>query len=140
MTISLLSLGLAVVLAIAWVAKFGGRLPSTLGDRACQGASWLTVFPNTSKDQIREFLSLFVASFGFRKSEQLKLGPSDSILRIYRTLYPYRWQPDALEFETLSRELRNRYALDLTALWKEDLTLGELFTETLMASRAVGAA
>jgi hypothetical protein len=36
---------------------------------------------------------------------------------------------DALEFETLVENLRRSYSVDLAAIWNENLTLGELFTE-----------
>jgi hypothetical protein len=91
-----------------WAAKFGGRLPRALRSRSCQGAGWRSAFPSASKQQIREFLSLFVSAFAFDESERLKLNPSDQPLEIYRSIYPHQWQPDALEFETLARDLQKR--------------------------------
>jgi len=133
MSASLLLL-VAVPIGIAlWAVKFGGRLPKGLRARSCQGAGWRSAFPSASKQQIREFLSLFVSAFAFNESERLKLSPSDRPLQIYRGLYPYRWQPDALEFEALTRDLQNRYALNLAAVWRESLTLGELFAQALNA-------
>lgn len=89
--------------------------------------------PTASKQQIREFLSLFVSAFAFSESEKLKLQPEDRPYHIYRALYPHRWQADALEFETLCRDLQQRYSLDLEHVWEEDLTLGELFDHALQA-------
>lgn len=111
--------------------KFGGRLPRGFRGRSCQGKDWRKTFPSASRQQIREFLSLFVEAFAFDESEALKLSPSDQLLRIYRALYPYRWQPDSLEFETLSQELLSRHAVDLAAIWNEELSLGVLFAHTL---------
>lgn len=133
MSASLLLL-VAVIIGLAlWVVKFGGRLPKTFRGRSCQGRGWRGAFPSASKQQIREFLSLFVTAFAFDESEKLKLSPSDPLIRIYRALYPHRWQPDALEFETLSHDLQVRYSLNLAGVWNEGLTLGELFAHTLNA-------
>jgi hypothetical protein len=131
MSVLILLLVVAIVGLAFWAVRFGGRLPKAFRGRSCQGRGWRSAFPSASKQQIREFLSLFVTAFAFNEREKLKLNPSDPLLRIYRALYPHRWQPDALEFETLSHELRSRYALDFAGIWNEELTLGELFAHTL---------
>src|SRR5689334_7415552 len=115
---------------------FGGHLPKPFRNRSCQGSSWRKAFPSASKQQIREFLSLFVSAFSFKESEQLKLMPSDSVLAIYRAVYSHPWQPDALEFETLSQDFEKRYKVKVEAVWKDDLTLGELFSYALAARGA----
>ena len=43
-------------------------------------------------------------------------------------LYPLKGWPDAPELETLALRLERHYALDLRELWRENLTLGELFS------------
>jgi propanediol dehydratase small subunit len=113
-----------------WSAKFGGLLPKSLRSRSCQGEGWRAAFPAASKQQIRELLSLFVSAFGFYETEKLKLSPNDPLLQIYRSLHPHRGQADALEFETLVEDLSRKYRVDLVAVWREDLTLGELFAHT----------
>jgi hypothetical protein len=40
-------------------------------------------------------------------------------------------QPDAMELETLALVLERKHGLKLEALWKESLTLGELFSKTI---------
>jgi len=45
--------------------------------------------------------------------------------------YPHQWMPDALEFETLERDLRQKYSVELGKIWRDDITLGDLFTECL---------
>jgi hypothetical protein len=37
-------------------------------------------------------------------------------------------RPDALELETLALRLERQYAVDLRKLWRDDLTLGEIFS------------
>jgi hypothetical protein len=113
-----------------WSAKFGGLLPKPLRSRSCQGKNWRSAFPDASKQQIREFLSLFVSAFAYRETEKLKLNPGDSLLQIYRLQYPRSGQGDSLEFETLVEDVSHKYGLDLQAIWREDLTLGELFAHT----------
>lgn len=111
----------------------GGGTPRHYRFRSCQGQGWRRAFPAASKKQIREFLALFSEAFAFRDSDKLKFSPGDNLLQIYRRLHPQRWLPDALEFETLAADLKQRYALDLNALWSDQLTLGELFDRTLHA-------
>lgn len=107
--------------------RFGGRLPKPLRGRSCQGKHWRVAFPGSSKHQIRGFLSVVVAAFSFNDGEKLKLSPNDLLLDIYRMLYPHRWQADALELEILAEDLLHKHGLRLADIWREDLTLGELF-------------
>lgn len=81
--------------------------------------------------EIREFLLFLVKAFAFSDHEKLKLNPNDKILEVYNALYPSQWMPDALEFETLERDLRQKYSIELGKILRDDLTLGELFTECL---------
>jgi propanediol dehydratase small subunit len=124
---------LTVVLSIAWAVVVGGRLPKGYGDRACQGRRWRKAFPGASKREIRAFLTLFVGAFGFKDCEKLKLTPADKISVVYRALYPYSWQADALEVETLELDLGRHYGLKLALVWHDQLTLGELFSQALAA-------
>ena len=96
-------------------------------DRTCTGASWKAAFPNATKGEIRQFLGMFVSAFGFSPSRRLSFEPADRVMDIYRTRYPSRGWPDALELETLATLARERYALDLVSFWRDDVTLGEVF-------------
>jgi propanediol dehydratase small subunit len=120
---------LVLVLCIfAWGLKFGGRLPSSFRDRACQARDWRRAFPRAPKARIRTFLQVFVDAFAFDASEKLKFSPEDRILDVYRAVYPSRWTPDSLEVETLACELEKRFGLRLESLWSDQLTLGDVFT------------
>ena len=66
-------------------------------------------------------------AFALRESQKLKLHPNDSILSIYRALYPYKSMPDGLEFEELAISIEKVYRVKLIEVWQESLTLGELF-------------
>ena len=70
---------------------------------------------------------MFASSFAFRQQERLKFGPDDQLLQIYRAIYPSAWEPDALELETLERSLKNRYGIALAEIWRDNLSLGQLF-------------
>jgi hypothetical protein len=108
--------------------KLGASLPRLYQSRRCEGRSWREAFPKASKDEIRTFLLLFVSAFAFSDKDKLKFRPDDKILDIYRALYPSRWMPDALEVETLARDLHARYKLELDLIWSDELTLGEIFS------------
>ncbi|BBE50660.1 hypothetical protein OYT1_ch1100 [Ferriphaselus amnicola] len=118
-------LAIAVLLGCASM----GRLPGQFGDRACQGRGWRSAFPTAPKAEIREFLALFAEAFAFPNKEKLKFSPDDKILSVYRTLYPSRWTPDALEVETLAKDIEAKYGLQFSSVWSENLTLGELFAK-----------
>lgn len=119
---------IAILGTVLWSMKYGGALPVPFRSRACQGRLWRGDFPDASKHEIREFLSVFVSGFAFRESERLKFAPYDTVMAVYRALYPGRWTPDALEVETLANDLRKKYGVELAAVWNEqDISLGALF-------------
>lgn len=99
-------------------------------ERACTGSKWRRRFPEASKSEIREFLDIFVDAFGFRQSWRLCFTPEDRVMDVYRTLYPLRGTPDSLELESMMEDLQKRYRVDILVLWREDITLADLFTQT----------
>ncbi|MFZ3174707.1 MAG: hypothetical protein WA146_07410 [Thiobacillus sp.] len=135
MAISTALLIAVIVGTIIWAVVFGGKLPVPFGARTCQGKNWRRSFPDASKDEIRQFLSSFTESFAFNDQEKLKLNPNDQLLDIYRALYPHKWQADAMEFETLSDDLQSKYGVDFNSVWREGLTLGQLFEQVRKARK-----
>lgn len=119
---------LCACLILAALSAYGFSLPRVYRIRACEGRSWRRAFPSASKHELRAFLLFFTAAFAFKDQDKLKFRPDDGILEIYRNLYPSRWMADALEVETLAADLHERHAIELDAIWKDDLTLGELFS------------
>lgn len=95
--------------------------------RSCTGRSWKRTFPQASKVDIREFLYIFVGAFNFPQHRALQFAPTDRVLSVYRALYPLKGFPDVLELETFELRLERRYALSLRSIWRENLTLGEIF-------------
>jgi propanediol dehydratase small subunit len=118
---------LFLIAAIYWFARNGVSLPKLFRSRSCQGAGWRHAFPNTSKEDIRLFLSVFVEAFSFHERQRLKFSPSDNIFGIYRARNPYEWQSDGCELETLEASIEKKYGIRLREIWSESLTLGELF-------------
>lgn len=130
MALSTIILVIAVTAVVLCGIVSAGRLPSPFASRRCQGKGWREAFPNTPKAEIREFLVLFVDAFAFPDKDKLKFNPDDKILSIYRALYPSRWMPDALEVETLSKDIEAKYGVPFASVWNENLTVGELFAIT----------
>jgi hypothetical protein len=127
MAIGIALVVIALIGSVVWAVFFGGRVPKTYAGRACEGAGWRRAFPDSSSDEIRTFLLMFVDAFAFRDTEKLKFSPNDRIMDIYRALYPSRGTPDALEVETLALQVERKCGLRLATVWREELTLGELF-------------
>ena len=95
--------------------------------RVCRGALWRRRFPDSPKSEIREFFDVFLDAFAFSAPRRLCFSPDDKVLEVYHALYPPGDAlADCLELETFSAELRKHY-IDLVSLWRDDLTLGELY-------------
>lgn len=135
MNTSSVLLVVAIAVFVVWTFRYGGALPVPFGARSCQGKFWRRSFPEASKIEIRQFLAVFTESFAFRDHEKLKLNPNDQLLDIYRALYPHKWQADALEFETLSENIEAKYGFSFDKVWRDGLTLGQLFASLQAASK-----
>ncbi|MBI5385664.1 MAG: hypothetical protein HZA90_13380 [Verrucomicrobia bacterium] len=99
--------------------------------RVCMGIRWRRRFPDSSKNEIREFLNIFVDAFLFRRTRRSRFSPDDRVLDVYRALYPPGDRlADSCELETLVLRLEKRYDIDLHALWREGISLGELYEHT----------
>ena len=124
-----------IAATVVWTTLFGGKLPRPFGSRSCQGKDWRQSFPDASKTEIRQFLSVFTEAFAFDNREKLKLNPNDQMLDIYRALYPHKWQADAMEFETLDKDLKSIYGVSFNNVWRDGLTLGQLFVHVLQVRK-----
>jgi propanediol dehydratase small subunit len=99
-------------------------------DRACMGIRWRRRFPDSTKTDIRKFLSTLVDAFGFRQSRRCCFSPDDRLMDVYRALYPPGSLSDNLELEDFGLKLKERYGVDLFTSWRDDITLGELYAQT----------
>ncbi len=93
------------------------------------GIRWRRRFPNVPKTHIREFLNTFVDAFAFSQRRRCHFSPDDRVIDVYRALYPPGTLADNLELETLALKLEKQYGIDFHALWREDITLGELYEQ-----------
>jgi hypothetical protein len=98
--------------------------------RACTGRLWRRRFPHSSKSEIRDFLDVFIEAFGFPDRRRLCFAPDDRVMDIYRALYPVRGSADSMELEDLVTGLQDRYRVEILGSWRDDITLGDLFTQT----------
>ncbi|UUC92013.1 MULTISPECIES: hypothetical protein [Comamonas] len=64
------------------------------------------------------------------KKKRLSFEPGDTFLGIYRSLYPYKWMPDALALETFASMVKKAYGISLANVWNDKLTLEKLFSPT----------
>lgn len=86
---------------------------------------WKKRFPNSSKNEIREFLENFVDGFAFKSNKRLKFEPEDKVQDIYNALYPKHFlglEADSMEFETFYSIIEKEYKIAPETFWKEDIT------------------
>ncbi|QDU44663.1 hypothetical protein Mal52_31490 [Symmachiella dynata] len=104
-------------------------------DRPCAGIHWHRRFPTVKHDDIREFLALFTEAFAFDSIHRSKFSPDDQPMALYEARYiPHLSMDDHFEFESLDEVLDSRYGIDLSSVWHQDITLGELFALTQLTS------
>ena len=117
------------------IAAFGyyefTKGPSPYRGRSCTGKAWKKNFPNSSKDQIREFLECLVDGMGLSTKTRLKFHPNDQVIDIYRSLYGGRTPAaDQMECETFLENLSTSFSIDrdrLLEFWHEEITLRDLY-------------
>lgn len=95
---------------------------------------WKQVFPDSSNDEIRKFLLLFVGAFAFKQIHKLRVGLHDKVLEIYKSTTS-NMGVNVLELETLSENIEWAYELDFNHVWRGDLTLGEMYREAESAQQ-----
>jgi hypothetical protein len=130
-----------VLTAIVVISFVEFEMPKPYRYRPCQGKAWRRAFPTASKEEMREFLTIFGDAFAFSGGKRLKFHPDDPILSIYRAIYPENgfngfFDTDMLELETLEEEMETCYGPSFLRRWNENemLTLGELFAATRLTS------
>ena len=133
----LLGLGIIVLLSLSIGIPFEIRRRRRLNKywlRSCTGQDWKKHFPNVPKNDIKDFLEIFVDGFAFSSEKRLKFNPDDKVMDIYRALYPTSGWPDALELENFSINLKKRYGFELEKVTDHNITLGKIFEMTRMKS------
>ena len=116
----------AAMLAVAAFERFRLR---RFWSRRCTGAEWRRAFPTAPKAEIWTFLDLVLSAFAFSQSKRLCLSPNDQIMALYQALYPSLLRSgDAMELETFAISFQEHYGVDPLPVWREDITLGQLFS------------
>ena len=117
-------LGLSI-LRRSKLAKFRPTAVSQLAAPACVGRDWKHAFPNASNSSIRDYCGLIVDAFMLPKSYLLKLPPRTPLAEIYKAVTTDGI--DNFEYETLELLIDKQYKISLISIWRDDLTLGDLF-------------
>lgn len=93
----------------------------------CRETLWRRAFPDASQRQVRGFLATFAEAFAYPSREKLKFRPDEAVYQVYRARYRLSGWAHSEERESLARLMEKRYHVELSDLWSETLTLGELF-------------
>jgi len=96
----------------------------------CTGRLWRRAFVNTSKQDLRAYFDVVHAAFGLADRYRLRLAPNVKLMDLYHVTSPAYQGFDALELETFSLLLEDRFGTDPLQDWRTDLTLGEVFART----------
>lgn len=128
----LVGLGLAMGFATWWQSR---KALGRFWNRRCMGIRWRCRFPNASKAELREFLDLFAHAFGFNCQQSLCFSPDDRVMEVYRAVYPAGSLADHLELEVLALSIEKRYGVNWDVIWRENITLGELFGKLIAGRR-----
>lgn len=115
--------GVSLTVYVYWVLRPAMRKFSL---RPCTGHHWKKNFPNSSSDQIRQFLGLVIAELSL-PIQPLQLHPNDRILDLYHAIYPIEAMPDGCELESLVQSFKRIYGHDLLPFWRDDLTLRDIY-------------
>jgi propanediol dehydratase small subunit len=116
---------------VAWTQRHRSLRP--YWQRGCMGIRWRRRFPNDAKSAIREFLSTFTDAFAFSQRRRHRFAPEDRVMDIYRAVHPPGTLADNLELESLVSKLQRRYRIDALAVWRDDITLADLYEQTRRA-------
>jgi hypothetical protein len=83
---ALFVIGLAAVIIVV-VTILYPRTIQEYWQRSCMGRAWKRTFPRASKDEIRQFLYMFVDAFAFPKRRALPFAPTDRGLIVLARLF-----------------------------------------------------
>jgi propanediol dehydratase small subunit len=101
-------------------------------ERPCAGIRWHRRFPHATHQSIRAFLHVFADAFSVERVHATKFTPDDQPLLIWNARYiPHLTLDDRMEMESLERGINDAYGIDLNTVWRDSMTLGELFALTL---------
>jgi hypothetical protein len=92
---------------------------------------WVRHFPKAAPQDVTDFLRVFVDGFAISRRHLRKFRPDDLVMDVHRALNPPEWTSgDFAERECLAILLKRRYGIALESIWRDGLTLGEVFAAT----------
>jgi hypothetical protein len=120
---------LILVLTVAFYAVRCAYRPSRqyLLGRDADHERWERLYSPAELLAVREALGAITSAFLLRAEDAGRLAPRDRLIDNYRAAYPVKGWADALEFETLWREMHERLGVpeaELTNL--TSMTVGEV--------------
>jgi hypothetical protein len=74
--------------------------------RAADEGRWTHLYSGEELVVAKEALAAITYAFLLRTQDAARLRPEDRLMDIYRAAYPVRNTPDALEFETLWKQMK----------------------------------
>ena len=122
---ALIAIAVVVGACVGWIQR--RRAFQSYWQRGCLGIRWRRQFPNDSKAAIRRFLIGFTDAFAFSDRIRHRLSPDDRVMELYHALYPPGTLADNMELERLAIDMQERYGIDLRSVWRDDITLGDLY-------------
>jgi hypothetical protein len=99
----------------------------------CDRDRWSGEYPADQLPLVVDVLHLVCRVFLLSEDDVFRLRPDDRLLAIYKAAYPYGGA-DALELESLARELRESYGVDLLA-GQDPGSIREMINECLEARK-----
>ena len=103
--IAALAIGL-VAAVLLWLTWRPSR--QYVRKRDADATRWQRLYSGEDYPAVEEALLAITSAFLLRPQDVGRLEPSDKLMDIYRAAYPAKGTPDALEFETLWKDLRKR--------------------------------
>src|SRR5687768_15999732 len=78
-----------------------------IASRQSAAPLWRESFPDSTEDEIREFLEILVDGFALSSSHRMKFRPDDQLMEIYRAVNPPKWTiGDQCEIECFALMLK----------------------------------
>jgi propanediol dehydratase small subunit len=94
--------------------------------RPCSGRHWRNAFPESSKEQLRQFVALCSVHFAlFDRVDRLKIRPNDRIVDLCDASHA-----DGAELEEFCLAIADHYQIHLEQQWHDDITFGRLLVLT----------
>jgi hypothetical protein len=124
----------AIRMTVHWFAR---KNFAPYAQRSDAIEEWMRQFPRAAQQDINDFLHVFIDGFAIARKHRSKFRPDDRVMDVHRALNPPDWIfGDCAERECFAILLKRRYRIALETIWRDDLTLAEVFAATISVSSA----